>query len=73
MADFPCMKNRSLKAGLSGRLNRWSLKAGFTVLERETEIVHEDDRGIEHYRTVSLFLFGHTIFSDFLSQHKQTS
>ena len=30
MADSPCMKNRSLKAG--GRLNRWSLKAGFTVL-----------------------------------------
>ena len=29
MADSPCMKNRSLKAG--GRLNRWSLKAGFTV------------------------------------------
>ena len=34
MADSPCMKNRSLKAG--GRLNRWSLKAGFTVYE-ETE------------------------------------
>ena len=30
MADFPCMKNRSLKAG--GRLNRWSLTAGFTVI-----------------------------------------
>ena len=29
MADSPCMKNRSLKAG--GRLNRWSFKAGFTV------------------------------------------
>ena len=28
------MKNRSLKAG--GRLNRWSLKAGFTVLEEES-------------------------------------
>ena len=34
MADFPCMKNRSLKAG--GRLNRWSLKAGFTVQASET-------------------------------------
>ena len=30
MADSPCMKNRSLKAG--GRFNRWSFKAGFTVL-----------------------------------------
>ena len=29
MADSPCTKNRSLKAG--GRLNRWSFKAGFTV------------------------------------------
>ena len=28
------MKNRSLKAG--GRLNRWSLKAGFTVQRAES-------------------------------------
>ena len=32
MADSPCMKNRSLKAG--GRLNRWSFKAGFTVTQK---------------------------------------
>ena len=36
MADSPCMKNRSLKAG--GRLNRWSFKAGFTVVQRRKKI-----------------------------------
>ena len=36
MADSPCMKNRSLKAG--GRLNRWSLKAGFTVTALTVEL-----------------------------------
>ena len=30
MADSPCLKNRSLKA--DGRLNRWPLKAGCTVV-----------------------------------------
>ena len=35
MAASPCMKNRSLKAG--GRLNRWSLKAGFTVRSYEDD------------------------------------
>ena len=35
MADSPCMKNRSLKAG--GRLNRWSFKAGFTVPHFEVQ------------------------------------
>ena len=43
MAASPCMKNRSLKAG--GRLNRWSLKAGFTV---EKEIVREDARALKY-------------------------
>ena len=38
MADSPCMKNRSLKAG--GRLNRWSFKAGFTVKTLNSVKVH---------------------------------
>ena len=37
------MKNRSLKAG--GRLNRWSLKAGFTVNDKQKS----DDRTTEEH------------------------
>ena len=54
MADSPCMKNRSLKAG--GRLNRWSLKAGFTVLtdlesgDSSYFAVTEVDKDFDHFQ-----------------------
>ena len=61
MADSPCMKNRSLKAG--GRLNRWSLKAGFTVQDTRpigtrTEVRRSAWQGpISSLPQLSLFLF----------------
>ena len=41
------MKNRSLKAG--GRLNRWSFKAGFTVIKKGLKSRLVDDQLWGHY------------------------